>query len=65
MPDHVLADEDRHVAAPVVDGDGVTDHLREDHARARPGLQHLPLAALVHVVDAPEEACVDEGSLLD
>src|SRR5437899_1003779 len=30
VPDHVLADEDGHVLAPVVDGHGVADHLRED-----------------------------------
>src|SRR6188508_3614865 len=65
MPDHVLGDEDRHVATPVVDGDRVPDHLREYHACARPGLQHLALAALVHVVDAAEQARVDEWSLLD
>ena len=30
VADHVLGDVDRHVAAPVVDGDRVADHLRED-----------------------------------
>src|SRR5262245_16453562 len=39
VADHVLGDEHRDVAATVVDGDRVTDHLREDHARPRPGLQ--------------------------
>src|SRR6188508_736608 len=65
VPDHVLADEDRHVATTVMDGDRVPDHLREDHARPRPRLEHLALAALVHVVDAAEQARVDEWSLLD
>src|SRR5688500_7120412 len=65
MPDHVLGDEDGHVTTAVVDGDRVPDHLREDHACPRPGLQHLALAALVHVVDAAEQARVDEWSLLD
>src|SRR5918992_85176 len=65
MADHVLGDEDRHVATAVVHGDRVPDHLREDHARPRPGLQHLALVALVHVVDAADQARVDERSLLD
>src|SRR5918992_2024186 len=65
MADHVLGDEDRHVAAAVMDGDRVPDHLREDHAGPRPGLQHLALVALVHVVDAADQARVDERSLLD
>ena len=30
VTDHRLGDEDRHVLAAVVDGDRVTDHLRED-----------------------------------
>src|SRR5688500_20041771 len=34
VPDHVLGDEDRHVPTAVVDGDRVTDHLREDDAGA-------------------------------
>src|SRR4026207_1531797 len=46
-------------------GRGVPRHLREDPARARPGLQHLALVALVHLVDPAEEAGIDEGSLLD
>src|SRR5687767_1316896 len=65
MPDHVLGDEYGHVTTAVVDGDRVPDHLREDDAGAGPGLQHLPLVALVHVVDAAEQARVDEWSLLD
>ena len=49
VADHGLADEDRDVLAPVVDGDRVPDHLREDGGRTRPGLDHLLLAGLVHV----------------
>src|SRR5919109_632954 len=65
VTDHVFGDEHGHVAPAVVDGDRVPDHLREDHAGARPGLQHAALVALVHLVDAAEQARVDEGSLLD
>ncbi len=37
VPDHVLGDEDRHVAAAVVHGDGQADHLGHDRRGARPG----------------------------
>src|SRR5215467_11306312 len=51
VPDHVLVDEHGHVLAPVVHRDGVTDHLREDRRRARPGADHLLVARLVEPVD--------------
>src|ERR1700754_2694684 len=38
VPDHVLVDQHRHVLAAVVDGDGQTDHLRQDHRTTRPGV---------------------------
>src|SRR6185369_15906790 len=52
MADHVLGHVDRHMLAAVVDGDRVADEGREDHARARPGLDDLLLALLVHQLDA-------------
>src|SRR5712691_7677445 len=51
VADHVLGDEDRHVAAAVVDRNGVADHDRQDHRRARPGLHDLLLVARVQHVD--------------
>ena len=45
---HVLSDIDRHVAPAVMHGDRVTQHLREDGARAAPGAQHLLLTAGIH-----------------
>src|SRR3954451_7885455 len=48
MADHLLADEDGHVLAAVVDRDRVPDHLREDRRRPRPGADHLLAAGLVH-----------------
>src|SRR5258708_32062949 len=47
VADHVLGDEDRHVATAVVDRDGVAHHDRQDHPRARPGLHDLLLVARV------------------
>src|SRR6185436_18893556 len=65
MSDHVLGDEDGHVLAAVVDRDGVPDEVREDHGRARPGLDDLPLVPLVHALHADEKPLLDERSLLD
>src|SRR5262245_45460471 len=65
MADHVLGDEDRHVPPPAGAGEGVPDHLREDHAGAGPGLRHRPLVLAVHLVDAAEKARLDERSLLE
>src|SRR5258706_2813633 len=65
MTDHVLGHVDRDVLLAVVDGDRVTDEGREDHRRARPGLDDLLLVAPVHLLDPPLEAELDERALLD
>src|SRR5665647_1942801 len=64
VTDHRLADEDGHVLAPIVNGDGVTDHVGEHCRGPRPGLDHLLLAGGVHVFDALEKALVDERTFL-
>src|SRR5207245_2842267 len=46
VTDHVLADEDRHMLAAVVDRDRVPDHVGVDHRRACPGADHLLVGAL-------------------
>ena len=63
-PDHRLGDEHGHVLAAVVDGDRVPDHLREDGRGPRPGLDHLLVAGLVHLLDALHQALLDERALL-
>src|SRR5829696_3870102 len=65
MADHVLGDVHRHVLAAVVDGNGVPDEVGEDHGRAGPGLEDLPLVPLVHVLHPGEKPGLDERSLLD
>jgi hypothetical protein len=65
VADHRLGDVDGHVLAPVVDGDGVADHLGDDRGAARPGLDDLLLARLVEVVDLLEQVVVDERALLE
>src|SRR6185503_6831686 len=65
VADHVLGHVHRHVLAAVVDGDGVADERREDHRRARPRLDDLLLVLLVHLLDAAEQAGLDERALLD
>src|SRR5690242_2631707 len=52
VADHVLRHVDRHVAAAVVDADGVTHHLREDRRVAAPGLEHALVARPIHDLDA-------------
>src|SRR5262249_4155944 len=44
VPHHRLGDVDGHVLAPVVDGDGVADHLGDDRGPARPRPDHPLLA---------------------
>src|SRR5207344_2945555 len=63
VADHRLRDKDRHVLAAVVDGDRVADHLGEDRRAARPGLQHLLGAGLVHRDDALDQRLFDPGAL--
>src|SRR5262245_31083409 len=65
VADHVLGHVDRDVLLAVVDGNGVADERREDHRRARPGLDDLLLVALVHLLDPAEEAGLDERPFLD
>src|SRR5690606_31041402 len=48
VPHHVFRDVDGHVAAAIMNRDGVPHHLREDGGGAAPGADHLFLAALVH-----------------
>src|SRR5256885_2386505 len=60
VTDHVLGDIDRHELAPVVDGDGVADHVRDDGGAARPGLDDLLVALAIHRVDLRLQMAVDE-----
>src|SRR5213594_847391 len=49
VPDHRLGDVDRDMLATVVDGDRVSDHLRNDRRSAGPGLDHALVPATVHL----------------
>src|ERR1700728_4338384 len=51
VADHRLGHVDRDVAAAVVDGDGVADHVGDDRRAAGPGLDDLLLATRVQDVD--------------
>src|SRR5258708_13966088 len=48
----------------VMHGDGVADHDRQDHRRARPGLDDLLLVARVEGLDLLLQGRLDEGPLL-
>ena len=52
---HILLDIHRHMAAAVMDGDGVTDESGEDGGAAAPGLQHALLALGVHFFNPLDE----------
>src|SRR5256714_998604 len=65
VADHGLGDEHRDVLAAVVDGDGVTQHVRHDHRAPGPGLDDRlgPLRVLgVHLLG---QVFVHEGTLLE
>src|ERR671936_3047534 len=64
VTDHLLGDEHRHVLAAVVHRDRVSDHLREDRRRTRPGADHSLLVRRVHRLDAAHQPLLDERALL-
>ena len=55
MADHVLRDKDGDVLAPVMHGQRMADHLREDRRAARPGLDNALLIARIHIINALEQ----------
>src|SRR5207245_2438826 len=65
VADHVLGDIDRDELLAVVDGERVADELRRDRRAARPGLQHLLLAAPVQLLHPRQEGLVDVRPLLE
>ena len=62
---HILGDVDRHVLATVVDGDGVTDTVRENGGGAAPGLQDALLTGRVHLLDPLQQHRLHERTLLN
>lgn len=48
VADHILGHIDRNELFAIVNGKGVSDHLRDDHGGAAPRLDHLLLAARIH-----------------
>src|ERR1039458_7355427 len=62
VADHGLGDEDGVVLAPVMDGDGVADHLREDVAATGPRLDDLLLVVGVQPLDLEQQVLVAEGA---
>src|SRR3954453_16448060 len=65
VTDHRLRDVDGHVLAPVVHGDGVAHHLRDDRGAARPRLDDALLVGRVEVVHLLEQVAVHERTLLE
>src|ERR671913_1717075 len=65
VADHGLGHEHGDVLASVVHGDGVTQHGRDDHRTARPGLDDVLGAGFVLDDDLAKQVLVDEGALLE
>src|SRR5439155_17569640 len=65
VPHHRLGDEDGDVLAPVVHGDGVSDHLGNDGGPPRPRPDHALVPPLVHVEDLLHQMVIHERTLLD
>src|SRR5207247_2647320 len=64
VTDHVLADEDRHMLAAVVDRDRVPDHIGIDDRRTGPGANHLLVARLIHLFDLVAKGRADARPFL-
>ena len=64
VPDHRLGDVDGDVLAPVVHGDGVTDHLGDDRGPPGPGLDHGLVVGFVEEVVALLVDVLNRGLLL-
>src|ERR1700756_397899 len=64
VANHRLGDEHRDVVAPIVDGNGVTEHRRHDHGPAGPGLDNSLGALFILHVHLLHQVVVDEGPLL-
>src|SRR3954464_718982 len=64
VADHRFGDVHGHVLAPVVHGDRVTDHLRDDRGAPRPGPDDLLLVVGVESVHLLQQVVVDERALL-
>src|SRR5450759_5200992 len=65
VADHRLGDEHGHVLAPVVNGDGVADHVGEHIAAPRPRLDDPLLAAGVELLHLLEEVVIAERTFLE
>jgi hypothetical protein len=64
MAYHVLSNVDRDMSPAIVYRDGVTDHLREDGARATPGSNYFLVPTLIHVLHPFEQLRLYEGTFL-
>ena len=65
VADHILGDVHRHVLTTVVDGEGVTDKVRENGGGAAPGFQDALLAGLIHLLDPFQQHRLHERTLLN
>ena len=64
MSDHIIGDIHRDMAASVMNGDGMTNQLREDCAGAAPGADEVLVAGMIHCVNHLEKFRVNERPFL-
>src|SRR5690606_16240507 len=64
VADHGLGHEHRNVLAAVVDGNRVTQHGRDDHRPAGPGLDDVLGTGFVLTDHLAKQVLIDEGALL-
>jgi hypothetical protein len=64
MPNHILGDVNGDMPAPVMNGNRMSNHLRENNTRAAPGPNDLFLALRVHILDFLQQFRVNEWPFL-
>ena len=64
LSNHILGNVYRNMLSTVMNGDRVSDKLRENGRGARPGLQHLLLILFIHSHDTVEKLLFNVGGLL-
>jgi hypothetical protein len=63
VADHIFRDVNGKKLPAIMDGQGVSDHLRHNHGSTRPGFKNFLLPAAIHLLDSAEQAGVNKGAL--
>src|SRR5690242_4477720 len=63
MTHHILGHEHGNKLLPVMDGERVSDHVRNDRRPSGPSLDDLPIFSLIHLLHLLEQMIVAKGAL--